>query len=102
MTIKQLSEEVEKVSQDYTDKFSIERDTSWFVLKLQEEMGELVQSYLMLSGKARTKGKTEKELKEDFAKEVADVFSHILLLAKHTHVDIEHEVTEKWLVWNKK
>lgn len=102
MDIITLSEEVEKVSQKYTDKFNIERDNNWFVLKLQEELGELIQSYLMLNGKARTKGKSEKELKDDFAKELADVFCHVLLLAKFNNVDLEKEIEEKWLVWNKK
>lgn len=102
MNIKLLSEEVEKVSKKYTGKFNIERDNDWFVLKLQEELGELIQSYLMLTGKARTKGKTEKELKNDFAKEVADVFCHVLLLAKFNNVNLEKEIEEKWLAWNKK
>jgi NTP pyrophosphatase (non-canonical NTP hydrolase) len=44
MDIKQLSEEVERISQSYADKFNIERDATWFILKLQEEVGELTQS----------------------------------------------------------
>ncbi|GHO43138.1 hypothetical protein KSX_13010 [Ktedonospora formicarum] len=55
-------EDVESVSQRYAEKFDIERDDTWFVLKLQEEFGELIQSYLMLVGKARTKVKTAEEI----------------------------------------
>lgn len=102
MNIKQLTNEVEKVSQNYIAKFDIERDKSWFVLKLQEELGELIQSYLMMNGKGRKKGKSEKELREDFNREMADVFCHVLLLAKSQKVDLEKEVNKKWLVWNKK
>ena len=102
MDIKTLSEEIEKISFIYTKKFGIERDNNWFVLKLQEELGELTQSYLMLNGKARTKGKSEQELKDDFAEEVADVFCHVLLLAKFNNLDLEEEIKDKWLVWNKK
>lgn len=102
MDIKQLTKEVEKVSQNYTTKFGIERDKSWFVLKLQEELGELIQSYMMMSGKGRKKGKTEKELRADFNQEMADVFCHVLLLAKSQKVDLEKEIDKKWLVWNKK
>ncbi len=101
MDIKTLTEEVETVSLKYTNTFSIERDANWFVLKLQEELGELIQSYLMMTGKARTKGKSDTEIREDFEKELADVFSHVLLLAKHYDVDIEKVVEEKWLSWNK-
>lgn len=102
MDIKALSEEIEKVSLIYTKKFDIKRDNNWFILKIQEELGELIQSYLKLHGKARIKGKTENELKKDFAKEVADVFCHVLLLARHNNIDLEKEINKKWLIWNKK
>jgi NTP pyrophosphatase (non-canonical NTP hydrolase) len=97
MDVEQLSTAVEQVSLRYAEKFHIERDATWFVLKLQEEVGELIQAYLMLAGKARTKGKTPEELQADFQQEVADVFCHTLLLAKFYGVDIEKEVAQKWL-----
>lgn len=100
MHINELMGEVEKVSQAYAGKFGIERDSDWFILKLQEELGELIQSYLMMIGQARTKDKTPEELRADFNKEVADVFCHVLLLAKHHRVDLDTEVADKWLVWN--
>ena len=100
MDVKQLSEEVEQVSQIYAEKYNIERDATWFVLKLQEEVGELIQSYLMLSGKARTKGKSSEEIQSEFSKEVADVFCQTLLLAKFYDIDVEKEIEEKWLSWN--
>ncbi len=100
MDIKQLSEEVEQVSQIYAEKFNIERDATWFILKLQEEVGELVQYYLMLAGKARTKGKSSEEIRAEFSKEVADVFCQTLLLARFYGIDMEKEVQEKWLSWN--
>ena len=97
MDVKRLSDNIEHVSQSYAERFNIERDATWFVLKLQEEVGELIQSYLMLSGKARTKGKSSEEIQSEFHKEVADVFCHILLLARFYNIDIEKEVAEKWL-----
>ena len=100
MDIKQLTEEVEQVSQIYAEKFNIERDATWFILKLQEEVGELTQSYLMLSGKSRTKGKSPEEIRAAFSKEVADVFCQTLLLAKFYNIDVEKEIAEKWLSWN--
>ena len=96
MDIKQLTSEVEQVSQIYAEKFDIERDATWFILKLQEEVGELIQAYLMLSGKARTKGKSLEEIRAEFHKEVADVFCQTLLLAQFFNVDVENEVREKW------
>ena len=100
MDVHQLSQEVERVSRRYAETFSIERDATWFALKLQEEVGELTQAYLMLIGQARAKGLTREELRAGFHKEVADVFCHILLLANFHGVDLEKEVEEKWLSWN--
>ena len=94
--------QIKVVSAAYAKKFGITRDSNWYVLKLQEEMGELIQSYLMLTRQARQKGKTEREVREDFEREMADVFCHILLLADHYGVDLEKEVRNKWLVWNDK
>ncbi|BCL81283.1 pyrophosphatase [Ktedonobacteria bacterium brp13] len=101
MDIKHLSEEVEQVSQSYAEKFHIERDATWFILKLQEEVGELVQSYLMMTGKARTKGKSPEEIQSEFHKEVADVLCQTLLLARFHGIDLDKEIEEKWLRWNK-
>jgi NTP pyrophosphatase (non-canonical NTP hydrolase) len=101
MNIKDLTQEVEKISQIYSKTFNIERDGDWFILKLQEELGELIQSYLMMIRKGRNKGKSEEEIKDDFRKEVADVFSHVLLLAKFYKIDLEKEVEKKWLRWKK-
>jgi NTP pyrophosphatase (non-canonical NTP hydrolase) len=101
MDLKKLTHEVEKVSKIYSSKFNIDRDSDWFVLKLQEELGELIQSYLMLIGKAKLKGKNSDEIKLEFENEVGDVFCHVLLLANYFNVDLEKIVERKWLKWNK-
>lgn len=101
MNIKDLTQEVEKISQVYSKRFNITRDGDWFILKLQEELGELIQSYLMMMRQGRNKGKSAEEIKDNFRKEVADVFSHVLLLAKFYDIDLEKEVEEKWLKWKK-
>ena len=101
MNIKDLTHEVEEVSKIYSKRFDIDRDGNWFVLKLQEEMGELIQSYLMMIRKGRNKGKSAVEIKDNFRQEVADVFSHVLILAKFYNIDLEKEVEEKWLKWKK-
>jgi len=101
MNIKDLTKEVEDISKIYSKRFKIDRDGDWFILKLQEELGELIQSYLMMIRKGRNKGKSVEEIKENFYKEVADVFSHVLLLAKFYDIDLEKEVEKKWLVWKK-
>ena len=43
MNLARLTNEVEAVSQIYASRYGIERDATWFILKLQEEVGELTQ-----------------------------------------------------------
>lgn len=102
MNLHELIEKIEKVSKNYAEQFEINRDSDWFMFKLQEEIGELTQAYLMYSGRAREKGMSKKELKKAFESEVADVLCHILLLAQHNNISLEKRIHEKWLVRLKK
>jgi NTP pyrophosphatase (non-canonical NTP hydrolase) len=95
--IRELSERVEKVSAGYGEYLGIERDGDWFLLKLQEEVGELTQAYLQVTGRARTKGKTPEEIRDTFQLEFADVLCQLLLLARHFEVDVPREIDRKWL-----
>jgi NTP pyrophosphatase (non-canonical NTP hydrolase) len=99
--IKSLTEQAAKVAEGYFKKFEIKPSGDWYVLKLQEELGELIQAHLMVTGQARTKGKTHEEITEQLEKEIADVFGMVLLLAQYNKVDIEKALEKKWLVWNK-
>ncbi|MEJ3749153.1 MazG-like family protein [Actinomycetes bacterium KLBMP 9797] len=96
MDLARLSDEVEEVSQGYARRHGIDRDPAWFVLKLQEEVGELTQAFLMRTGQARTKGHSAEEIDERFRGELADVLCHTLLLARHHGVDLEQAVERKW------
>ncbi|MEV0054986.1 hypothetical protein AB0H34_31350 [Saccharopolyspora shandongensis] len=100
MHLDELVNKVEAVSANYARKYGVERDATWFLLKLHEELGELTQSFLMMTGQARDKGKSPEELAADFRAEVADVLCQVLLLAHHHDVDLDAEVARKWLVWN--
>ncbi|MEI6533120.1 MAG: pyrophosphatase [Candidatus Roizmanbacteria bacterium] len=99
MNLDELTIQLEKISKHYATNYDINRSNEWFLLKLQEEMGELIQSYLMKIKQARTKGKTESELNEDFANELADVLAHTLLLAHHNNINISQAIEIKWLSW---
>jgi NTP pyrophosphatase (non-canonical NTP hydrolase) len=78
-------------------RYGIERDATWFLLKLQEEVGELTQAFLMLSGRARERGNTPEQLQQAFRTELADALCQVLLLARHHDVDLQAAVEEKWL-----
>ncbi|GGL56354.1 pyrophosphatase [Planomonospora parontospora] len=100
MDLRQLADEVEAVSDAYALRHGITRDATWFLLKLQEEVGELTQVFLMRAGQARDKGYSREELESGFRSELADVLSHVLLMARHHGVDLEAEVARKWLSWH--
>ncbi|SEH00508.1 NTP pyrophosphatase, house-cleaning of non-canonical NTPs [Nonomuraea solani] len=99
MDLSQLSDEVESISDRYARRLGIERDDTWFLLKLQEEIGELTQAFLMRTGRARTKGHSEEELDVNFRAELADVLCQVVLMARHHGVDLQAEIERKWLVW---
>ncbi|QSE88036.1 pyrophosphatase (plasmid) [Rhodococcus pseudokoreensis] len=99
MDLGQLSDEVEEISKHYAERFGIERDAAWFLLKLQEEVGELTQSFLMVTGQARTKERSPDQLAAALRNEVADVLCQTLLLARFHDIDLAAAVNEKWLVW---
>ncbi|PPK71261.1 hypothetical protein V5P93_003126 [Actinokineospora auranticolor] len=100
MDLARLSDDAEVISQGYARANGITRDETWFLLKLQEEVGELTQAFLMRTGQARAKGHTPGELVDRFGAELADVLCHVLLLARHHGVDLAEQVERKWLVWH--
>ncbi|WP_420364440.1 pyrophosphatase [Curtobacterium sp. L3-7] len=99
MQIDELRDEVEQVSAFYAERHRIDRTDDWFVLKLNEEVGELTQAYLARAGQARDKGRTSEELESDFRSELADVLAQVLLIARRFDVNVADEVARKWLVW---
>ncbi|MCS5735806.1 pyrophosphohydrolase domain-containing protein [Herbiconiux daphne] len=97
--IEGISADVEGVSGGYAEKFGIERTDAWFMLKLQEEVGELTQAFIDLKGMGRDRGRTAQENRNAFAQECADVLAHILLLARHEGIDLTAAIDQKWLRW---
>ncbi|WP_416901514.1 pyrophosphatase [Micromonospora echinospora] len=99
MDLSELTDQVETVSRNYARRHGITQDATWFLLKLQEEVGELTQAFLMRTGQARDKGLTEQEIDDRFRAELADVLCQVLVMARHHGVDLRSEVERKWLRW---
>ena len=97
MDLRQLTADVERVSERYAEVHRFRRDDTWFLLKLQEEVGELTQAFLQRSGQARAKGLSPEELEANFRAEMADVLCQLLLMAHHHGVDVTEEIERKWL-----
>ncbi|MEU4603142.1 hypothetical protein AB0F43_09205 [Kribbella sp. NPDC023972] len=56
MELGELAERLEKISARYEERVGFARNADWFLLKLQEEVGELTQAYLQHTGRGRSKG----------------------------------------------
>jgi len=96
MEVKELANTIQTVADNYAKDFDVPYSADWFVMKLQEELGELVQAHLILSHRTRRKPTSEVEARTRLAEEIADVFSYVLLFAHEVNIDIEAAVKEKW------
>ncbi len=95
--LEKLAGDFDNASRLYVEKHGIERDPDWYVLKLQEEMGELTQAWNRRSGRARAKGRDVAEMDRELADETADLLGHVLLFVRHNEIDLVSAVERKWL-----
>lgn len=91
-----MTETVKKVADRYAQNFNVKYDGDWFLLKLQEELGEMTQKYLIMTNRTRRKPDSEAEARAALAEEIADTFSYILLFADHVGINVEEAVKMKW------
>jgi NTP pyrophosphatase (non-canonical NTP hydrolase) len=95
-TIPELTELVSQVSDTYASRNDIARDHDWYVLKLQEELGELTAEYLKTTGRGRTKGASPEAIRHAMEDEAADVLATVLLFAAKNQIDLEAALERKW------
>jgi len=95
----ELSDKAERVSQVYAARNDIRRDDDWFVLKLQEEAGELVAEYLRGTGRGRVGARKPEAIRQALEDEAADLFAQLLLFARHNDIDLEQALQRKWFAW---
>ena len=86
---------VEQVSATYAERFGIERDADWFVLKLFEEVGEFTSAYLDATHRSRRKPSSD-EANLALADELTDVVAHVMLVANHLGIDLDAGLQRKW------
>lgn len=95
MTLDELSTIAGRVSDLYAERCDIHRDDDWFLLKLQEELGELTQVHLKLTGRGRIR--PDVDLQQARADEAADVLCQLMLYCRRFGIDPEAAVRDKWL-----
>lgn len=99
MNTHEMTDRIERISAAYAERFDLDRSQEWFMLKLQEEMGELTQAFMNLHGMGRDRGQSPQEIRQEFIDECADVFGQFLLFTHHHGVDLDEAVRTKWLRW---
>lgn len=97
MELRELADRIEYVSAGYADHYRVERTPEWALLKLTEELGELTQAHLTLTGQGRARGLTPDEQRRTLALEVGDVIGMAIVYANLACIDVEKAVTDKWL-----
>ena len=94
--LSELGALVAQVSDIYAERNDIARDNDWYMLKLQEELGELTAEYLRSSGRGRMKGADADAVRIALEDEAADVLAMLLLFARNSGIDLEAALSRKW------
>ncbi len=91
-----LATRFENASITYAEGNGITRNEDWFILKMQEELGELTQVWMKLTARGRKRGRTDEELARDLADETADLLGHIMLFARRNNIELAPAIARKW------
>ncbi|GAB5437214.1 MAG: MazG nucleotide pyrophosphohydrolase domain-containing protein [Falsiruegeria mediterranea] len=80
-----------RISELYAERFDVERDATWYLGKMTEELGEVTSAYLKLSGQGRVTGS-----RRNLEDEVADLLGFVLLFADWQGIDPAEALQRKW------
>ncbi|MFH1711681.1 MAG: MazG-like family protein, partial [Patescibacteria group bacterium] len=98
MDFNKLQKDVLANARRYSKKYKVEFNEEFALLKLVEEIGELFQAYLIHRKQCRPeKYVSEKESREEIAKELADVICMCIVSANELDIDLEEAIKIKWL-----
>jgi NTP pyrophosphatase (non-canonical NTP hydrolase) len=95
-SLSELAPLVAEVSDTYAARNDVARDDDWYLLKLQEELGELTAEYLKSTGRGRLKGADAAMLRRALEDETADVLATLLVFAGKNGIDLEAALERKW------
>lgn len=95
-----VEHQIVDVANIYADRCDIRRDRDWYLLKLQEEVGELVNAHLIRTSRSRRK-LSDEDATQKISDEIADVFAQLVLYAKNEGIDLPRALERKWFAWLK-
>lgn len=98
MELKEIQKQISETFLQYLENDKIALDDDYLMLKIGEEVGELMQSYLIYKKRCRQeKYLPEEEAKKGFAKELADVIGLVFSIATIMDVDLDEAIDKKWI-----
>ena len=78
------------------DKISVNDD--YFLMKLEEEVGELAQAYLIYKKQCRPdKYLSDAEARKSVAKELSDVLALVFMISNALDINLMEAVEKKWM-----
>jgi NTP pyrophosphatase (non-canonical NTP hydrolase) len=95
-SLAELTALVAEVSDLYASRQNIARDDDWYMLKVQEELGELTAEYLRSTGRGRLKGAEPAAIRQALEDEAADLLAMLLLFARNNRIDLDAALQRKW------
>lgn len=98
MEFKQLQEQIAKIFLANLKRDNIEVSDDYLMLKINEELGELMQAYIIHKKKCRPeKYRESEESKKELAKELSDVIGMAFVISKALGIDLEEAIVKKWV-----
>ena len=91
-----FTDRLKAISDRYGRVYGVDRSGDWHLLKVQEEMGELTQTYLAKTARSR---RDPQQARAEMAHEMADVLCMLLLMARDEGIDLNTAIRDKWLKW---
>ena len=105
MELKPLQDQITNIFLTDLKKYKVHVNDDYLVLKISEELGEFVQSYIIHKQMCRPeKYVSTDESKKMMAKELADVVGLVFAISTQFNIDLEEALTKKWITkeWVKK
>jgi NTP pyrophosphatase (non-canonical NTP hydrolase) len=94
----QLQTEISKIFLSNAKRDNLKVDEDYLVMKINEELGEFVQSYLVHKKRCRpAKYLDSKESHREMAKELSDVVGLAFVISKMLKIDLEEALVKKWI-----
>ncbi len=98
MNFEELQKRIIDIFKEGLERDNIKTNDDYFVMKIGEEVGELVQSYLVYKKQCRpVKYLQDGEAKKAVAKELSDVLALVFMIAHTLDINLEEAIEKKWI-----